>query len=341
MHELRLMIAAVLIMPTGVFAEPVFLQHRVNDPINLLVAIPAISSPNTGGFEVQAGISHVNVFAGGTTSGSSGDEFLVLDGAVTQLELRGQIALRSCFSAAFDTRVISHSGGLFDNVIETWHEIFGLPDAGRDESPPNQQIFVFSNTGNFDPSVAEFSASQTQLTSSPTAFGDVWLSLQRPTHCNPASGSKPGSGHVRVGVKLPVGSTSGWASGGQGAVFADWHSLPNRIGRRGRVTTTVGASYSTELDERFEALTPRRLIAYGSVVFDYSWTPIFQSVVQLDFRSPTFDSELPELGFGGQIHVGLRAAVAKQHRFELSISEDIIVDSAPDVGIRFAYTYTP
>ena len=330
--------------PCLVIAEPVFLQHRVADPLNLLAAIPAFSSPSTGPFEFQAAVSHVNVFAGGIASGSAGDEILLLDGEVTELELRGQVALSSCFSAAFDSRIISHSGGVFDSAIDQWHDTFGLPNAGRDEAPSNELAYGFSNMGGFDPAVSDFSTSQTLLTSTSTALGDVWLSLQRSIRCDPGASSKqsPTSGHVRVGVKLPVGDTERWASGGQAALFVDWHSLPHTIGKRARISTTLGGSYSDEWDERFAALAPRRLLGYGAVVFDYRWNSSLQSVVQLDFRSPAFDSELTELGrWGGQLHIGLRAAITRHHRFEVSFSEDIVVDTAPDIGGRFSYTYLP
>ena len=343
MRFLILMSSLLVGSPDWVSAEPVFFQHRVSDPVNLLTAIPALSSSSTGTFEVQAAFSHANVFVGGTENSSSGVEVLSLDGEGSELELRGQIALGPCFSAAFDTRVISHAGGFFDSEIDAWHNFFGLPDAGRDELSFDEFGYVFLHSDNFDPN-AEFNAGQTQLNSATTGFGDIWLSVQRPTHCNPKSATKtsPSSAHVRVGVKLPVGSTSRWASGGQAAVFADWHSRPNSIGKRGRVTTTMGASYSNEWDERFASLAPRRLLGYGAVVFDYRWNKTWQSVFQVDFRSPTFDSKLTELGqWGGQIHVGLRVALAKHHRFEMSFSEDAVVDTAPDIGVRFAYTYTP
>ena len=344
MRFLKLLAAALLGAPAWVLAEPIFFQHRIADPLNLLTAIPAFSSPGSGQFEIQVAHTIANVFVGGIASSSSGDEFLLLDGEIRQLELRGQLALGSCFSAAFDTRIINHSGGSFDNEIDQFHNIFGLPDADRDETAFDEINYVFSNTGTFDPSVTDFSASQTQLLSSATGFGDVWLSVQRPTRCDPSTVGKKSqtSGHVRVGVKLPVGDTAAWASGGQAAVFADWHSAPNSIGKRGRLTTTLGASYSNEWDERFAVLEPQRLLGYGAVVFDYRWSSTWQSVVQLDFRSPGFDSELTELGqWGSQIQIGLRAAVANRHRFELSFTEDAIVDTAPDIGVRFAYTYTP
>lgn len=340
-----LLVGAVLVSaPKLIFAEPVFLQHRVADSLNLLTAVPAFSSPSTGTYQIQAALSHVNVFAGGTVSTSSGEEILSLDGETTELELRAQLALTSCLSAAFDSRIISHAGGIFDEEIDTWHDIFALPDAGRQDQPFDELGFGFTNTGNFESTESGFSETETRLTNSSTALGDVWLSVQRPIRCHPNAGKSalPSSGHVRVGVKLPVGDTAAWASGGQAAVFADWHSLPNSIGKRARLTTTLGASYSDEWDERFAALSPRRFIAYGAVVFDYRWGPTWQSVVQLDFRTPGFDSELTELGsWGGQIHVGLRAAVAKHHRIEMSFSEDVIIDTAPDIGVRFAYTYTP
>ncbi len=330
-----------------VVAEPVFFQHRVADPLNLLAAIPALSSPHSKGIQVQVAASYVNVFSGGVGNRAENEDLLVMDGEIGQIELRAQVALSECYSFGFDSRFISHSGGSFDEEINAWHQFFNLPDAMRELSPYDSLNYFFSSNAVVNANVDEFSDQQTRLETAQQALGDVWLSVQRPLNCSPSrTGRQNPTGHVRLGVKLPLDSitdgVSAWASGGQAAVFADWHASPYHLNDNARITTTAGVSYSGEWADRFEALPARRVLGYGAVVFDYRWNPTWQSVVQLDIRSPTFHSELTEIGnWGAQIHVGARVALAAHHQVEFSISEDAAIDTAPDIGVRIAYSYTP
>lgn len=338
--RLNLIVAiAFVAAPACVWSEPVFLQHRINDPLNLLTAIPAMSAPRTEAFQFQVSATHANVFSGGSAVSGSSEEVLIMDGEISQLEFRGQAPLGRCYTAAVDSRLIRHAGGHFDDEIEDWHDFFGLPDANRDESPADSLLYAFSNTGTVDTDQEGFSKNQTLLDEAGNALGDVWLSLQRPIHCQPKASQ---SGHVRVGVKLPIGNTARWGSGGQSALFVDWHSAPKHFRQKARATFSLGGSYSSEFDARFDVLEPIRLLGYGAAVFDYRWNNRVQSVLQFDFRSPTYESDLTELShWGVQIHLGLRASIARKHRIELSFSEDAAVDTAPDIGVRFAYTFVP
>jgi len=346
---MRLAVVGVLcvLASTPVWAEPVFLQHRVADPLNLLTAIPAYSSPSSGKLQVQVSSSYVNVFSGGGGILNDSDELLVMDGEIGQLELRAQWAINSCYSVGFDSRLISHSGGTFDEEIDAWHQFFQLPDAMRDMSPFDNLTYLFSATGEENTELPDFSAEQIRLETSQRSLGDVWLSVQRRVQCGPArTDGGNGFGHVRMGVKLPTealtDNVAAWASGGQSAVFLDWHADPYHLGEKARLTTTVGLSYSGEWDERFAVLPRRRTLGYGAMVLDYRWNSAWQSVVQLDIRSPTFRSELREIGdWGAQVHVGTRWSLSRQHQLEFSISEDAVIDTAPDIGVRVAYTYTP
>ncbi len=340
-------VVAAVITYQNAYAEPVFLQHRVHDPVNLLTAVPSFSSAGSDSFEIQLAFTHVNVFSGGAVNALPDEELLIMDGEISQLELRGQLPLSSCLSAAFDTRLVRHAGGSFDEEIRAWHDFFQLPDANRDESPYDALTYFYSNTGSFNQSTDSFSAEQTRHLEPGTGLGDLWLSVQRSTHCDPVTGkartaSGARSGHVRIGVKLPLGDSARWASAGHTAVFADWHSSAHHLSQKSRITSTWGGSYAGQWSERFDALTPRRFVAYGGVVFDYRWNHRWESVLQFDFRSPTFHSELTELAhWGAQVHLGLRAHLAKHHKIEVSFSEDAAIDTGPDIGVRLAYSYTP
>jgi len=331
-----LLLLIVLSAPRALLAEPIFLQHRVFDPVNLLSAIPALSAPGTDVFQFQVAASHVNVFAGGFARNGSREEQLIMDGEISELEIRGQWRFRQCYTAAIDTRLISHAGGSLDESISKWHEIFSLPDANRDDNEYDELYYLFSLTGEDDESIPDFSSTQTRFTTTGSSFGDLWLSVQRPLNCNARRGA---NGHVRIGIKLPLGNTQGWASGGQSALFADWHSLPKSLSKRARVSTTVGVTISGQWDHRFEALAPRSTVGYGGIVFDYRWNQRWQSLLQFDIRSPVFHSDLVELGtWGVQLHLGLRAALSNRQTLEVSFSEDVAIDTAPDIGVRVAFT---
>jgi len=331
-------ILLLLFVTPVALAESIFLQHRIYDPLNLLGAVPALSAPQKGAVQWQIAATHANVFAGGREPHAAGEERLSMDGELSELDMRAQWKMSACYSASFDSRLIAHSPGVMDGFISRWHELFGLPDANRSAILPNQLAYSYT-VGSEESSneTANFSSSHTKHETSGAALGDVWLSVQRPSNCTSA---RPSS-HWRVGIKAPVGNSALWASGGQWAMFADWHSLPIEFASRARITSTLGASFSTDWDERFDALSPRAIIGYGAVIVDYQLSPRWQSVMQLDLRSPVFRSRLVELGsWGGQLQVGARAALSARQHVEISFTEDLLVDTAPDVGIRIAFSQT-
>jgi len=332
----------LLWVPHYASAEGVFLQHRVYDPLNLLGAIPALSVPAGERFRVQISATHANVFAGGRSTNANRDETLVMDGELSEIDLRAQWRIGQCFAAAVDGRMVSHTPGLFDAFISEWHQAFGFPNANRQEIPDNQLGHFFSTDGTDEQPNAEFSATHTQIQTAGAALGDLWFSVQRATKCRGsafANGTNESTGHWRLGLKVPTGDVRRWTSGGQWALFADWHSGSYAVSSKTRLTTSIGASFSSEWDDRFESLSPRPLIAYGAVMMDYRINSRWQALLQVEGRSAIFNSQLTELGeAGAQLHVGVRAALNLKQRIELSFSEDLFIDTAPDIGVRFAFS---
>ncbi len=326
----------------SVRADVSFLQHRVNDPLNFLGAIPALSSPGVNTWVFDVAVTHANVFAGGTDDEAPFDELLVMDGAISTVDFRAQWALSSCLDAAVSTQLVSHWGGRFDRYISQWHDVFSLPDANRDAFAYNDLTVFFSNTGLAEDTTAAYTATQTELTSPSQSLGDVWLSVQTPWRCWDASNTNTSkSGHSRLGVKVPIGSSS-WSSAGQTAVFADWHSASIPLSERASWVWSAGTSISDSWDARYQALAPRRVLAYGAVAAEYRWNVRWAAMVQLDFRSPVFHSSLTELGhWGVQMHLGIAANINRRHAITASFSEDAVIDTAPDIGVRLAYRYTP
>ena len=78
---------------------------------------------------------------------SSGAERVLIDG-----ETYGQgLAMRHGFGDGweylFEAAALSHRTGAFDGFIETWHDVFHLPQGGRDRAPRDRLALFYANGG--------------------------------------------------------------------------------------------------------------------------------------------------------------------------------------------------
>lgn len=291
------------------------LQQRAYDPITALFGLPAAAARLTTPNELQVSLAHSNVFMGGTEGG----ETLILDGETSQLSLRYHQRLDSCWQASAEAAWLAHSAGWFDRVIDDWHQWFGLPDAERDVSPYFNLNYIY----------ADGNGSQRSVTAASTGAGDVQLSLQRYLGCDPQSAI------ARVGVKLPVGELDSFLGSGN----TDWYSdlqLPyKRIGNWG-YTTSLGILNPGEVDGLGKQ---RSLVGFGTLGLQYQWQSGIAGLLQLDWHTALFDSELRELGaVAAQVSFGIRLVTLGGHSLEVTMAEDAVIDTSPDIVLRVAWT---
>ena len=80
----------------------------------------------------------------------------------------------------------------------------------------------------------------------------------------------------------------------------------------------------------------KNLAAFGSSTLAWKLSPRFSLKVQFDFHSAFYDSKLKELGdFSGQLVLGGSLILGRKLQLDVSVSEDVIVDTAPDVVFGF------
>jgi hypothetical protein len=84
------------------------------------------------------------------------------------------------------------------------------------------------------------------------------------------------------------------------------------------------------------------LAIYGSSILAWRIFPNFSLKAQFDFHSALYESELKEIGsFGGQLVLGGSVTLGRKTQLDLSVSEDVIVSTAPDVvfsiGLRSTF----
>ena len=84
------------------------------------------------------------------------------------------------------------------------------------------------------------------------------------------------------------------------------------------------------------------LVLYGSLGAQYVVHHKLRLIAQLDGHSGFYDSALRELGDPAvNLAVGARYLPGSAYTFELSVSEDVAIDTTPDIVARIALTYRP
>lgn len=320
---------ALLLLTSGAHAgqgdESAFFQHKSQHAYNAVFGLPAVASRPAETHEWQLSLEHSNQFMGG----SSGDEVLLLDGESTELGFRYKQRISACWQAEALIPFIAHNGGEFDRAIDDWHRFFGLPDASRGDAPYSRLSYSYEN----------LQGKQHDISSPQSGLGDVQLSLQRSLACSPDARSEYARSIVRLGIKLPTGSAEELSGSGESDLYLDIQTPVYSNGGRWRTAAAIGALYVGK-SEKFAR--QKQWVAYGSLGAQFVYSHRWRALTQLDWHTPFYVSALRELGDPAiSLTVGIRYLTAGDQTVELSISEDIEIDTTPDIVARLAWTYRP
>jgi len=275
--------------------------------------------------ELLVSLEHSNQFMGGNSS----EESLLLDGETSLLTLHHKQRFGSCVQLEAVVPFIQHSGGTFDSAIDDWHRFFGLPDAQRGEAPFDALSYRYTD-GNGD----VFNLERPE-----SGIGDIQLSLQRFQGCFATADSTALESIARVGIKLPTGSTSELRGSGNFDAYVDWQSPVFSNGKRLRGGFTIGALLVGQSDLFSNQLS---VVGYGSVGGQFVLHNRIRLLMQLDWNTPFFNSQLRELGNPAfSLSAGIRIIGPADQSFEFSISEDASIDTTPDIVARLSWTYRP
>ena len=294
--------------------QGLLVQHRSAQPITALIGLPvaAVRSDKT---HVQLSIEHSNVFMGG----ESATEKLVLDGETTALHGRFSQRISSCWQTDAAVVYLSHDGGFLDKPIEDWHSVFGLPNASRQFEDRDRLEYTYQSGGEI----------VRQVVSNEQGFGDLQLSVQRFQAC------QQGAPIWRVGTKLGIASGDGFVGSGGTDFYVDWQSSRRQWTQRFDGALSFGLLAPGKANN-----LPKQnpIVAFGSMGAEFNWSSSVSVVAQLDWHSAIFDSTLEELGrVSGQFTLLARKKFRGGNAFELSFSEDIVTDTAPDFSVRLAW----
>lgn len=264
-------------------------------------------------FDVALLAEHANNF----TAHLGDDSGAAFDGTttVTSLTLRG--ALGSRFEWGLEVPYVYHGGGFSDSLIDGFHDLFGLPDSGRNEVPHDRIDYRVVYQGNARIIVDESTGD----------LGDVRASLgYRITDA-------PGRhGILRAMIKAPTGDVDRLSGSGgtDAAVWFEW--LDERLLERVGIGVSAMAGLMLPGNGDVASGAQQDLVPCAHLGLHHALTDWLTLHGQLDGYGNIVDTGVREFaGAALQGTLGGTLRLAPRARLDLGLSEDLRSSSAPDV----------
>ena len=288
-------------------------------PIGGLIYVPLAPFEQPAGERSMA--VNVTVASHSTVEERAGERLLI-DGETVRVEATWRWSIGDSWS--FDATVpwVSHASGGLDGLINRWHDVFGLPDGDRGQLPEDALAFVYAVNGS---NLIE----RRRASSGP---GDVRASMTR---------SLPVGGPFRLVasafIKLPTGSaarlTGSDAIDGGIAIGAEWRS-----GAGGwRVAGSTGLVRAGRPD--IDNLATASVIPFANAAVRWRAHRLVDIDAEIAFRGETVRSTLRRFSApAARLKVQAGWRVARDWRLEIGFSEDIRVETHPDVAFHLGLT---
>ena len=316
----QLALGLLLAASTGAGADPLYVRNLA--PVAGLIGFPVLRNarvlePGSVVLELNSSVANTQ------TSGNNGEEIVLLDGETWRLAPRLRYGFAGGWEVEAELPWLRHSGGELDQLIEDWHELWGLPDGERDEMPRDRLFFGYAGPG------AEFAHTGTAA-----GLGDASLNLVREIWQNSQAVLS-----VRGTVKFASGDEDEWLGSGSedyslglgfsaaAAAQSDW-LWHGQLGytRAGKITALGD-------------IQERNLWFAGLGMEWRAWETLHLKL-QIDSHAAPADSSLEQIGDTAvQLSAGVTWTPASRWELDFSFSEDIALDTAADIVFQFGLRY--
>jgi len=258
------------------------------------------------------------------TASRSGDRLAAFDGETVVVTAGYHRVAAAHWEWGIEVPYVRHRGGFTDRFIDGFHDLFGLPDAGRPRVPRHQLDYRYTA-----PDVDGF-----VIDAETGHIGDVRLLVGRRFVMPPGRALA-----LRGQLKAPTGRYQELTGSGKTDVaawveYAD-AALLEALGLE--ISLLAGMTHlgrSRLVPEDYE-----RLAFSGHLGFQYRLSDRLMLLGQLDGHSRLLAAGIDEVGgaavlgtLGGRLQLGQHVAL------DLGVVEDLTSRSAPDVIFHFALT---
>lgn len=303
-------------------SEPLYVKNL--SPITGLIGLPsqrnAITVP-AGALELAVHSSIASHFV----NDASAREFVNLDGETLRMALDLRVGLAENWDMHVEVPWIDHSGGHLDKPIDNWHDFWGMADGGREAVPRDLLDYRYASAdGSYG------------LLESSSGVGDVSLSVSHAFYRD-----EDAAATVVVGYKFGSGDEEEFTGSGADDVFlalrmSGDHLSDLPLSWHGQV------GYLHAGDSDLLGDTQETELWFAGLSVDWRVAQQWSLLAQVDAHAAPLDSSLTATGddafllsFGGRWYVSPRWQV------DVSIVEDIQVETAPDVTFQASVRFVP
>lgn len=249
-----------------------------------------------------------------------GAESITLDGESYYLDLSYRRRVANWLELGIDIPIVAHANGILDNLIEDWHDLWGMSNAKRTGSP-NELEFAYVN-----PRLDPF-----EMTDGAAGIGDVRLNAAVPLRL--ASLGPGQSLTLRGGLKLPTGDADELlGSGATDLSLALYYSGYNAFGLD-RLDISAHAGVLVTGDSDLFGPIQENSIPFGGFAADWRFSDRLRGMAAVYAQGEFVDSSLDELGSSLQLIVG------GDYRFAgngLTLSFGVVEELFSDATVDFA-----
>lgn len=325
---LRLLCLAFGCLTTVAVARPVtpFYNYDIA-PLAGLYGLPALQEARI----LQGGEQRYRLMAdiaSNYTFGRKTGEELIFDGETTRIIFDFAGHLGRNLEWGLQIPYLGYSGGQLDGLVRGWHDVFGLPQGGRDRAPVG--VLDYRYTRNGDALISRREEDQ--------GLGDIRLSggwqIVRPRE------GQENALALRSSLKLPSGK-SRLLLGSGSTDLAVWLSAARGgygLGYSGSVFGGLGVLLMSPGDVLTEL--QRSQVSFASLGAGAWVLPRLGLKLQLDYHGAIYkDTALTQLGGDVlQLSIGGSLRLVKGTEIELSVVEDLAVAASSDVVFHVGIT---
>ncbi len=292
------------------------LPTRSQNPMLQGYFIPAMPAATT---QEKWSFSHSLYFTNTYQRDKSTTEELIIDVENTRYDFQVNHT-HNLWLFNINASLIRNQSGFLDQVIEDWHDFFGLPQGGRNQAQNDRIHLLYQKDG-----LDIINSHQVE-----EGIGDVQLAAGYQLNTN---------SQFWFAVELPASSTSEFISN-KAIDIAAWYSAmaqpSSKLTRYGSIGVALPADnglLENHLNNQF---------MFGQFGFNYIYNAHIHILLQVDIHSQIIkQSHLDAFDSSLQTQLGLRfPSLINNHQLELFFSEDIFPGHAPDItfGLRVSAT---
>lgn len=314
---------AVAFLPRPAAAvEVVPFASRNQSPFVQIFGLPPAEAGETvpeGHLGTRLVVDLANQFA----KDRGGTESIVLDGESLRTTLALRYGLTPRVEVGVDLPFISYSGGVTDGFVAGWHRLLGLGPQNRDDVEDGRLLFEYSRDGEV----------RFRKTRASRGLGDVLLLAA--WRLWPEEEAPGRSAVVRTGLKLPTGSADDLHGSGSVDASVQLAAVDRRTLSSWRLTAFGALGGMALTGGEVLGTRQRHWAAFGTVGLGWSPAEWIAFQVQADGHTAFFRSRLGPLGSPSvQLVMGGSLRLPADVILDLSVSEDVAVETAPDVVFR-------